>query len=512
VWRSFTSPIFLVFAALSVALLALVSMNWFTPPKEGDALTGYMFTARWLYEHGLVYNPYNPRYSLFPLNTEMIYSLSFAFGTDLVAKSLDGLLGLTFLAAVYEFARRYTSALYSFFAAASLAIMKEFMTNWSSGKVDVLACFVCFAGISVLFKASKRSGLRLLVVGSFLIGTACSQKYTYWILCLTAPVWVYLLFREKHSRAVKAALVSAGVIALCLLPHFAKNIAWTDNPVAPFATNLIPSHNIHLGHTSDALPTSWADLLLFPYKLFFRYGLWQGPLPLLILVGVPLYLLARQKSRDVTLILGIAALQMVVWIAVIQSQWLAPRFIMLPVALLLVVAAVGLGRFCERRRLIRWATVAVMALLFAGLGAFTARHYRASLPFVMGREDRLSWQCRLVPHRGYGVLHDIGDKLGPDAKLMIATSLYNVPESKIPFISTEGEYEEFFSLPTNGKLEYLANHHFKYVYDTSKSQPDWATDLVVKDQVTGVKLYELQSPAAIGQTGHLVVNRTSRVW
>ena len=103
------APAPLAFLVASIGFLLLASTFWFTPPREGDALYGYMFNARWLYMQGFVLSPYNTVYNLYPFNTELVFALGFAIGNEIVAKVLDGVMGLVLLAAVYQTARSWAS-------------------------------------------------------------------------------------------------------------------------------------------------------------------------------------------------------------------------------------------------------------------------------------------------------------------------------------------------------------------------------------------------------------------
>ncbi len=180
-FRKLARPVPAACMALGGGYLVLASMNWLTPVKEGDALLGYMFTARWYYTHGLTLSPYNTLYALFPSNTELVFALSYAFGTDLIGKVLDGFLGVLLLGAVYEFARRYASPVASFLAAVSLGMMTEFVISWGVGKVDVLSSFTFVAGVSLLLLKGARLSAGGIAMAAFLIGTACAQKYTVWV-------------------------------------------------------------------------------------------------------------------------------------------------------------------------------------------------------------------------------------------------------------------------------------------------------------------------------------------
>jgi hypothetical protein len=481
---AFRSPLVWAFGALGLGLVALVALNAMSPPKEGDALEGYLFTARWLYRHGFAYSPFNPRYSLMPIHTELLYSWSFAFGTDLVAKAMDFLLALLFLLGLFEFARRYASPAFAFFSAACLASMTAFVTNWANGKVDVTCAFVLFSAFSLLYSERGAPSTRTLLLASVLAGTACAQKYTAWILLPGFLLAIALRGREASSRRALAGVAAAsGVILVCLVPHLVRDTLVTGNPVAPFARNLVPTRNVYLGHASDAIREG-SNLVRLPVTLFLAGddGRKPGPIPLLVLVGC-LGLLVGRPERIPRQIFVVAVFQLAVWVIVRRADWLVPRFLLCPVALLLVVSAHGAELLSRRSRLLRWTVVVLVAFTLFRLGVWSNRHFRENLPFVAGRESRSEWQARTVPHRGYPALQALAPRLDANHRLLIGASLYNLPEEKLPFASTEKELAEFAELGPGARTPYLRSHRFAYVYETLYDKvagtPEWARNAKV---------------------------------
>ncbi len=475
------TPLFVVLLLLALATLAVASMEWLTPAKEGDAIAGYTFTARWISWYGLRFNPYNVRYSLMPINTELVESLAFAFGTDLVAKLLEGALGLFFVLGIYELARRCGAApLYAFFAAASLAVMPDFNRNWSSGKIDVPSSFIFFCALSLLFVKERPRPFATLAAAAFLVGTACSQKYTFWIFAVTFPLCVFLVFKDApRPQLVKALALSCAIIGVCLVPHVARGLLWARNPIAPIAQTTFDPSLVTLPHKSDAIKTGLRDVPRLPLMLFFHHERWFGLIPLMILFGVPLFLFARNKPYVGWLVAIAAAAQMALWIVARREDWLVERFMLAPLALLLVVSALGLDRAEQRTRLVRYATTAVMVFLIAYLGVWTLRDRRASLAFILGRETRAAWQQRVAPGRGYVPMHEVAPLLGPTARLMVGVAYFNIPREALPYVSTEAETTIFSKVPFEERLAHLREQGYAFYVDTSGESADWKNGLEV---------------------------------
>lgn len=87
----------------------------------------------------------------------------------------------------------------------------------------------------------------------FLLGTAALAKPTAGPM-LAVPLGLVLLIRllPDYRRALAAAGVAAAAGLLTLTPYFARNYAWTGNPVFPFATATLGT-----GHWDDELADRW---------------------------------------------------------------------------------------------------------------------------------------------------------------------------------------------------------------------------------------------------------------
>jgi len=296
-------------------------------------------------------------------------------------------------------------------------------------------------------------------IGVFLVGTACAQKYTIWIFAITIPITIGMILGGYSRKTLFKTIVTAVVIIVaCVVPHMAKNIIWTNNPVAPFAKDLFPSQNIYAVHQSDSSNMSFVDVPKLPLILFFNSptnALKLGPFPLLILIGIPLFLLAAKKPTNSLIIFYTAIFQLSFWIIVRQSDWLVPRFVMTPIALLLVVSSIGIQNAVVKWPFTKQFSIVLICIMFWTLGIWPRRHWRASWPFVLGLENRAAWHERYAPVRGYPVLHRVAASLDSKHRLLIGGSYYNIPVESLPYISTEKEWVIFSKLPNEERLRYL---------------------------------------------------------
>jgi hypothetical protein len=257
---------------------------------------------------------------------------------------------------------------------------------------------------------------------------------------------------------------------------------WTNNQVAPFAGDIFPSKNIQLIPLSDVNPTPLRELPSLPYKLFFEGYLdnWTGRLPLLVLPGLlALLMWTKIKTRGLFFVAVTAAVQLILWVAIRQQAWLAPRFLIIIISLFLIAGAWVVGEFCRERHWGNWVVVGALFYLLLLPGIWTHRHWRASLSFVAGLESRAEWQARVAPARAYNDLHRVAEYMDADHKLLIGSELYNLPQTKLSFASTEKEVTDFLRLPDEAKLSYLKEHRFAFYHQTEKAPQAWASGLPV---------------------------------
>lgn len=486
-------------------LLTLATINSLTPPREGDTLQGYLFTARWIAHHGLEFCPYNPRYSLMPFNTEVVHALAYSLGAEPACSGLDHLLTMMFLLGIQTLASTWSSSSYAWLAMMGLVTTTEFMSNWSNGKIDALAGFIVFEAAALPLIAGRSRTPRIMGLAAFLLGVGCAMKYSVWILAIGLVPWLGWLADTSPSDAGASRVIwrtcrragGIGVIVLaCLIPHITKNLAWTGNPIAPFGGWLFPSRNIAMGHVSDARVWELGDVPWLIPLLFFQVDETRlGPWPLLILVGIPLTAWATRKRaspRGVEQAVVGAALMLGAWIAVRRADWDVTRFLFAPLALLIAASSWGVAWFCQDRRIARIAVAIVAIALVWTSAIWPYRHWRESWRFIVGRETAAQWFQRTVPWRGRAALQAVAPKLAADRRLMIGSSLYYLPESALPYASTEREFLEFLETPDPDKLAYLRAQGFGFYYYSRAMTLEWSKGLPVFDEYTPKALGELQ--------------------
>jgi hypothetical protein len=230
----------------------------------------------------------------------MLFTWAAALGRPETAALLGWLFGLTALAGTAGMAARWLptqSSARAISAAVGMALAAllsagtvRWMTAWAY--TDLFSALMGVGGLSCLL-AWRESGRRgwILWMGVY-IGLAAGTKYTAGVLALLLLTagWVSPGANKKPLRSI---LLSGLVSLLVFAPWALKNLAFTGNPLFPYA---VPSADYSAGRLAAAnLPpesVDWSAFAALPLSYTWR-GIDSAPGsgtdlgPLLVLFAVP---------------------------------------------------------------------------------------------------------------------------------------------------------------------------------------------------------------------------------
>ena len=224
---------------LAIFILMLIVRSA-TPCREGDALTGYFFSSKWISEKGFAINPYNLKYWHFPLGIESFYSLSFNLGFPNSSKVFEVLILVAFLFQFYN----KSSNVFGVIILAVIALTLPDYKQIGTGKIDIF-CSSLFGYL--LYKIGSGIKKEDIWIYVFLFFIMLVSKYTFWILLVIPGITILYHFRKDFIQL--SIFILSCVIALTLVT--VKNFISTGNPVAPFGKDHILTKNVFLEHHSD---------------------------------------------------------------------------------------------------------------------------------------------------------------------------------------------------------------------------------------------------------------------
>ena len=399
--------------AIALQLAYLLVGFALAPPTAYDALAYHLGLPKlFITAHRIFYVPFVV-HANWPELAEMISLLGLLLRSEMLVNLLSLALSLLGGAAIYLLGRRFVSRGGALLGCAIYASTPAIRDLAGIPMVEpVLASYSALAALCLALWLRERRADWLMLSAVF-GGFAASIKLTG----LATPLLLGVLFvgasilrRERLRPTLLLATRYGAIVALLVLPWYAKSALYTGNPIWPFFNTLLPSrnwdsfgaqaHDAYL-HITNLPPTP----LNFLRSLWYvatdpgRYGGFAlGPL---VLLAVPLVLARVLFSPSCRARVGMLALFCALYycqwfLLTQQTRFLAP---LLPVLALLAgdTYAWAWRRFA---RAPRWpAALIATSLLLIALPLFAApeqQRWRDGTSYLAGQIARDDYLARYV--------------------------------------------------------------------------------------------------------------------
>jgi 4-amino-4-deoxy-L-arabinose transferase-like glycosyltransferase len=479
-WRPVNLPKrWTVFYLAVMGLLALLVA--LLPPTDWDGLF-YHLTGPKLYLHaGRIVGGLDVPHFNFPSLMEMLFAWGMLLRNDITAKLLHTSFGLLLAGLVYISTRRLLGQRAAWPAVIILVSMPMLATLAGWAYNDLALAFYQFGSLYAIIRwvlvgpdpswvgarpaasdpppevsvtdepapapdpesarFAKLYPYRWLLLSAVFSGLAMGLKYTSFVTPLLIVLLILWFGRRpgQAARSVKNVVIFAAVAGLVALPWYAKNWAYTGNPVYPFLSGLFG------GQYWDSFRAAWyasagsgvglqpTTLLALPWLLTLGVrdaNFWDGRTGPLLLLFLPLIiwtsLSRRHKVRPAAfnLLLIYVLAHFVVWtLGIVWSRSLWQSRLLLPGLVGLVPLAgwvwVNLSSFdLPRFSLSRFVNVAVgIALALILIDALLLTLRINPVPYLVGLETRdQHLGRRLGAH--YAAMQQINETLPPDSKVV----------------------------------------------------------------------------------------------
>ena len=426
-----------------ISVLAILNLFAALAPVTGvdELIYRVADASTYLKEQGFVYIPSKYSHQQ-PQLVMMLQMWGMSFGSDSASQVIQWAMGIIFILAVIDFARRFmpfTIALalgMIVYCASDVVVLSARAVPDLANSMFLFLSFVAFK----LWLDTKNDRWLLLVgllAGFFAAGSRLTGAYG--AIALMAVIIIYG-FRDKQIdplRAITSGMLVAGIAFLMVLPWLIKSFTMTGNPVWPFlfdvfgAKDFTQSSASYLaGSESRALGgsiTSLQRIISSPWDLTFNpHNFRSGVFGPFILATIPAMFVTGLNSQLRKYVL-IALISCAVW------YFSFPRLrALIPIISLLTIAG-GYGFYkiwvdINLSRMLNFTVKTFIGLLLLlwflfGLGTHFRFHYDAVLEtlgfkteqeFLTNRfvEDDLSFYW----YEEYVHLNEI---LPPDSKLLL---------------------------------------------------------------------------------------------
>lgn len=227
------------------------------PPWEFDVLEYHVGAPKDFWQAGGIGFSENNIYANMPLAAEMhaLAAMTLCGGEHgwwwgaIFGKSVTGCFSLLAALLVFGVASRYAPKWVAWSVAGLFLALPGNLHSSSTGLVDIVVASYLFASIWALLVASSGSTLSRVFLSVLLAGACAATKYTGLLLAVVPVVsyWVWQFAARGRDQASgkdhvvalwQVAAVGGLGLLLTVVPWYAKNFAFTGNPVYPLASSV----------------------------------------------------------------------------------------------------------------------------------------------------------------------------------------------------------------------------------------------------------------------------------
>jgi len=407
--------------ALTALVLFAEGLAAMAPVTGSDALH-YHFAAPLLELRSGFHPNFFLSHSFFCGQAHLLILMGLALGSSQFAMGLIFLGGLLAAAAGACLTRRWASRRWSLTAALVFLLTPVVFWQMSgAGAPDIWMAFFATVGVIVVSRAKELPGWGVAILAGALAGAAAGTKYTGCFIA--ASIGAAFCFEIRNG--IWQLLFAGCSLAAGIWPY-ARNLAWTGDPVFPFLTKWLSpqtfnsftraSYRADTGAGTPFDPWRMIKFLLFAGIDQKHLGFWQflGPL---VLAFSPLLILGKYKwsNRRIALIVWALSAAGIGWSSTIMRFLLA----VLPIALAVAIACAAELKPSGWLAAHYVAAVSLGAFVCFGAAGF-AYYEREALKESVGFLSRDQYLLERAPdYEAVAFINDVARNWGSDGRGLV---------------------------------------------------------------------------------------------
>lgn len=263
--KALTWGLILLLIALIIATIILGSV----PPVDRDALTHHLFVPKLWLKHGGIYEIQEIPFSYYPMNLDLLYTISLYFSNDIIPKYIHYLFALLTGLLLYRHLKKRLGVEYGLFGALFFLSVPIIVKLSITVYVDLgVVFFTTASSLLLLHWAEQNFKWRSLVLAGLCCGLAAGTKYNGLISIVVLTLFVPIIYQQntrKEKQSNGKALLWGCVFGLAALTSFSpwliRNYAWTGNPIYPLHNSLFQKFRSPVGEQQTAAPVDLGDAL-----------------------------------------------------------------------------------------------------------------------------------------------------------------------------------------------------------------------------------------------------------
>ena len=243
---------FLLISLVVVLIGSVLVMDW-VPPTSRDALTHHLAIPKLYVKHGSMVEIPALAFSYYPMNLDLLYTVSLIFGNDILPKYIHFAFALLTAVLIFGYLKRRLDSVFALAGVVLFLSLPVIVRLSTTVYVDLgLVFFSTLALIYFLKWIEKKFSASYLIVSAIGCGLALGTKYNALIILLLLALFIPFVYSKKRQAVpdsegtgraflnLRMSLKAVGFSGLYVLvalmiysPWAIRNYAWTKNPVYP---------------------------------------------------------------------------------------------------------------------------------------------------------------------------------------------------------------------------------------------------------------------------------------
>ena len=295
---------FILIGLVVILIASVLVMNW-VPPTSRDALTHHLAIPKIYVKHGAMVEIPALVYSYYPMNLDLLYTVSLTFGNDIAPKYIHFTFALLTAGLIFGYLKRRLDAVFALAGVVLFLSLPVIVRLSTTIYVDLGVVFFATLALIYLLKwIEKDFNPAYLIISAVGCGLALGTKYNALIVLLLMALFIPFIYSKKSQDLpdsdedghafvnLKISLKAIGFSALYVLvalvifsPWVIRNYAWTKNPVHPLFNQYFEDSNPNRSSEQDLEPSEIIgeaarapDMLFSPFttrKIIYGETWWQ---------------------------------------------------------------------------------------------------------------------------------------------------------------------------------------------------------------------------------------------
>jgi len=262
-YLSYVLILLLVILVISTIILGSV------PPVDRDALTHHLFVPKLWLNHGGIYEIPEIPFSYYPMNLDLLYTVSLYFGNDIVPKYIHYFFALATALLLYRHLAKRLGTHYGLLGALFFLSIPIIVKLSITVYVDLGVVFFSTTALLLLLHwAEKDFLMRFLILAGLCCGLAAGTKYNGLIAIVVLTLLTPIIYQQNvakeqqnNGKALLWGFVFAAATLTSFSPWLIRNYTWTGNPIYPLHNSLFQKRANPPVDQQTATPVNITDTL-----------------------------------------------------------------------------------------------------------------------------------------------------------------------------------------------------------------------------------------------------------